>query len=213
MTRWSNTVLFGLGTFILAILYFAYGCEHTDDKTVSLPPPLGDVEFHSFSLLQWITSPTQEVKIRLKQQSDIKQLLDLRVFGNFQPEMTDEDAVAQFGEPVQRWTDNFGGTWAKYSTPLGYVQIGRDRRTSPTDDNDQKGPVPGRRSLQAYTDRAPSEVFSSPFLDVFKRAEKIAPRAEDREFSIFDSANHLLLDAWVRNGRLDRLELFEHVKR
>ncbi len=126
--------------------------------------------------------------------------------------MTDKDVVAGFGEPIQTWTDDFGGTWAKYPTPLGYVQIGRDRRTSPTDD-DQKGPVPGRRSLQAYTDKAPSEVFRSPFLDVLYRAEKMTPRAEDREFIIFDSANDLILDVWVRDGRIDRLELFKHVDR
>ncbi len=213
MTRRSKTTVIGLGSVVLLVLYFVYGCEHMVDETASFPPPLGDIEFHSFSALQWLTIPSQEIKIRLKQQADIKHLIDLRVFGNFQPEMTNEEIVAQFGAPIQTWTDKFGGTWVKYSTPLGYVQIGSDRRTSPTDDDDRKGPVPGRRSLQAYTDKAPINVFRRPFLDVLQRAEKITPRASDREFIIFDSTNDLLLDAWVRNGRIDHLEVFKHIDR
>ncbi len=77
MTRRSKTALVCLGIVALVILYFVYGCERTDDETVSLPPPLGNVEFDSFSVLEWLTSPSQEIKIRLKQQSDIEQLVDL----------------------------------------------------------------------------------------------------------------------------------------
>lgn len=155
------------------LLFFVHGCEHTEDETISFAPPLGNVEFHCFSLLEWVKSPSQEVKIRLKQQSDTKSLLDLRVFGDFQPEMTDGDVIARFGKPLQTPADNFGGSWSRYPTPLGYIEIGIDRRTSPTDDDDEEGPPPGRHSLRAYTDKAPNEIFRQPLLEVQNSASSI----------------------------------------
>src|SRR5260370_23919864 len=96
MTRRSKIILTGFGAIVLVILFFVHGCEHIENTTISFPPPLGNVEFHSFSVLEWVTSPSQEINIRLKQQSHVKSLLDLRVFGDFQPEMTDELVVARF---------------------------------------------------------------------------------------------------------------------
>jgi len=120
--------------------------------------------------------------------------------------------TAQFGKPTQTRTDDFGGTWSTYSTPLGYVEIGLDRRTSPTGDDD-KNPVPGRRSLQAYTDKPPREIFRPPFLSVIRAAEQMTPRADYREFSFFDSNKDLVLFIWLKDGCIDHLELFKHIDR
>jgi hypothetical protein len=127
--------------------------------------------------------------------------------------MSDADATARFGEPNQTRTDNFGGTWSRYSTPLGYVELGRDRRTSPTDDDDDKSPVPGRRSLQAHTDKPLNEIIRPPLLDVLRHAEKLTPRADNRELYIFDSEHRLIFGAWVKEGRINYIELFKHVDR
>jgi hypothetical protein len=212
MTRKSSIALISLGALVLVVLYFVYGCEYVDNVTASFPSPLENVDFHSYSTLRWVTSPSQRVGIHLKLQSDIKRLVDLRAFGSFQPEMTDEDVVAQFGQPIQTWTDNFGGTWAKYSTLLGYVQIGCDRRTSLQDDH-EKGPGPCRRSLQAFTDQSPSEIFRSSFLDVLDRAEKMAPRADYRDIDFFDSENRLVLNVFIKRGHITHMELFRRVDR
>jgi len=212
MTRRFKTALISLGAVVLVLLFFVHGCEHMEEETISFAPPVGNVEFESFSILEWVTSPHQEIRIRLKQPSDIMQLLDLRVFGDFQPEMTDEDAITRFGKPLQTRADDFGGSWSKYPTPLGYVEIGVDRRTSPTDDG-EKSPPPGRRSLQGRTDKAPDEIFCQPLLEVVRKAQKMTPRAEDRELSIFDSEHNLILDIWMKNGRIDHMELFRHIDR
>ena len=212
MTRRSKIILTGFGAIVLVILFFVHGCEHIENTTISFPPPLGNVEFHSFSVLEWVTSPSQEINIRLKQQSDVKSLLDLRVFGDFQPEMTDEVVIARFGKPQQTRADNFGGSWSRYPTPLGYVEIGVDRRTSPTDD-DEKSPPPGRRSVQAHTDKPLDEIFLPLLVDVVRKAQKMTPRAEARELSIFDLEHKLILDMWMKNGRIDHMELFRHIDR
>lgn len=212
MTRRSKTTLICLGAIVLVILFFVHGCEQTEDKTISFSPPLGNVEFHSFSVLEWVTSPSQEINIRLKQESDVKSLLDLRVFGDIQPEMTDEVIIARFGKPREIRADNFGGSWSRYPTPLGYVEIGVDRRTSPTYD-DEKGPPPGRRSLQAHTDKALDEILLPPLIDVVRKAQKMTPRAGARELSIFDLEHKLILEIWMKNGRIDHLELLRHIDR
>jgi hypothetical protein len=213
MTRKSCIALISLGAVVLAVLYFVYGCDYVHNVTVSFPSPLENVDFHSYSTLRWVTAPSQRIMIHLKQQSDIKQLVDLRVFGDFQPEITDDSAVAQFGKPIQTRTDDFGGTWSRYSTPFGYVEIGLDRRTSLSADDDGKGPAQGRRSLQAHTDYPPSKVFGSPLLAVLHRAERITPRAEDRDIDFFNSENRLVLNILIKNGRISHMELFRHVDR
>jgi hypothetical protein len=213
MSRKSKIVLISLGTVVLLLLFFVHGCDHIVEETLSFPPPLENVTVHTFASLEWVTSPSQRIGIHLKQQSDIKQLVDLRIFGDFQPEMTDEAVTAQFGQPVQTRTDDFGGTWSRYSTRLGYVEIGFDRRTSLSDDDDNKGRVLGRRSLRAYTEKSPSEVFRSPLLDLLRHAEKMTPRAEEREVDFFNSEHRLILDISVKKGRIEHMELFRHVER
>jgi hypothetical protein len=196
---------------VFVLLMFAHGCEHVVDQTVSFPPPLGNVALHSFSVLEWITTPHQEIRIELQQQSDVGQLVDLRVFGDFQPEMTEEIAVKKFGKPERTRTDDFGGDWTRYATPLGYVELGLDRRTSSTDDD--KGPSPGRRSLRGYTRRPTSEIFRPPLLEVLHQAEKMIPRADAREFNFFNAENRLIMDIWVKKGQVEHMELFQHVDR
>ncbi|HXM95264.1 MAG TPA: hypothetical protein VOA64_13590 [Candidatus Dormibacteraeota bacterium] len=213
MSRRSKIVLTSFGTVVLLFLFFFHGCDHISEETLAFPPPLENVTVHTFATLEWVTRPSQRIGIHLKQQSDIKQLVDLRVFGDFQPEMTDETATAQFGKPVQTRTDDFGATWSRYSTPFGYVEIGLDRRTSLSDDDDNKGPVPGRRSLRAYTEKSPSKVFRSPLLDLLDQAEKKTPRAEDREVDFFNSEHRLILDVSVKKSRITHMELFRHVDR
>ena len=127
--------------------------------------------------------------------------------------MTDEAVTAQFGNLLQTRTDDFGGAWSRYATPLGYVEIGLDRRTSLSDDDNNKGPVPGRRSLRAYTEKPPSEVFRSPLLDLLHRVEKMTPRAENREVDFFNSERRLILDVSVKKSQITHMELFRHVDR
>jgi len=213
MTPRSKTVLIGLGATILLLVFFVRGCDHITEETLALSPPLENVTIHTFASLEWVARPTQRIGIHLRQQSEINQLLDLRVFGDFQPEMTDEDVVSRFGNPSQRSTDKFGGTWSRYSTPLGYVEIGLDRRTSVSGDDDSRTPLPGRRSLRAYTDRPLSEIFRPSLLDVIRRAEKIAPRAESREIDFFNPEDRLAMDISIKEGQIVRLELFRHVDR
>jgi hypothetical protein len=177
---------------------------------VSFPPPLENVAFHSFSVLEWITTPHQEMRIQLQQQSDVRQLVDLRIFGDFQPEMTDEIVAKKFGKPEQTRTDDFGGTWTRYPTPLGYVELGLDRRTSSTDD---KIPAPGRRSLRGYTTRPASEIFRPPLLEVLHQSERMTPRADVREFNFFNTANRLVMDIRIKKGQVEHMELFQHVDR
>ncbi|HTQ61615.1 MAG TPA: hypothetical protein VMI32_15440 [Candidatus Solibacter sp.] len=212
MTRRSKYAISSLAAVTLFMLLYVHGCEHEENASIAFPPPVGNVEFHSFWGFEWVTSPSQEIYIRLQQQSDLKQLIDLRIFGNFQPDMSDKEVLARFGEPSQTRTDNFGGTWSKYTTPLGYVEIGVDRRTSPTDDDD-KIPVPGRRSLQAFTDKPPDAIIRPPLLDVMRQAATMTPRADEREFSIFDSQHGLILGMWMKDGRIERMELFKPIDR
>ena len=212
MTRRSKYATSSLAAVAFFVLLYVHGCEHEENALVSFPPPVGTVEFHSFWVLEWVTSPSQDIRIRLQQQSDLKQLIDLRAFGNFQPDMSDKEVLARFGKPSQAGTDNFGGTWSRYTTPLGYVEIGVDRRTSATDDDD-KSPVPGRHSLQAFTDKPPDAIFRAPLLDVMHKAATMTPRADEREFSIFDSQHELILDVWMKDGRIERMELFRPVDR
>src|SRR5262249_18829613 len=160
---------------------------------------------------EWVTSPVQDIKIQLQQQSNVEQLVDLRVFGDFQPNMTDEELIARFGQPSQRWTDNFGGTWSTYRRPFGYVEIGLDRRTSPTDDD--KSTVPGRHSLQGFTDKPAEAIFQAPLRDVMRQAVSLTPNADEREISVFDSKHELLLDIWMKRGRIERMELFKALDR
>lgn len=211
MTRRSKIALVSLATVVLVLLFFVHGCEHVVDQTLSFRPPLENVAFHSFSVLEWITTPHQEMRIQLQQQSDVRQLVDLRVFGDFQPEMTDEIVVKKFGKPEQTRTDDFGSTWTRYSTPLGYVELGLDRRTSSTDDD--KSPAPGRRSLRGYTARPASEIFRPPLLEVLHQAERMTPRADAREFNFFNAENRLVMDIWVKKGQVEHMELFQHVDR
>ena len=214
MTRRSlKIVLTSLGAGALALLFFVHGCERVDSQTILFPPPLGNVTFESFSVLLWVTIPSQEVRIQLNKLAEVNQLVELRVFGDFQPEMTNEDVVARFGNPSQIRTDNFGGTWSKYVTPLGYVEVGHDRRTSAPVVDADKTPLPGRWSLQAFTDKPLSEILHPALLDVLSRAEKLTPRAEERELHVFDSHNELVLDIWLKKGRIDHMELFRHVDR
>ena len=212
MSRKSKIGVSSMAVIAILILLYVHGCEHEENASISFPPPLGNVEFRSFWILEWVTSPLQDITIRLQQDSDLKQLVDLRVFGNLQPDMSDEEVIASFGEPTQRWTDDFGGTWSSYPTPFGYVKIGLDRRTSPTDDGD-KGPIPGRHSLQAFTDKPPEVVFRPLLVEVLRRAMKLTPRADAREFSVFDFGHNLLLDVWVKDARIERMELFKSVDR
>ena len=212
MTRRSKFTILSLAAVAIFVLLYVHGCEHEENASVRFPPPLGDVEFRSFWLLEWVTSPHQDITIRLQQQADVKQLIDLRVFGNFQPDMSDKEVLARFGEPSQTRTDNFGGMSSRYMTPLGYVEIGLDRRTSPTDDDD-KSPVPGRHSLQSFTEKPPDAIFRAPLLDVMRQAVTMTPRADEREVSIFDSRHELILDIWMKGGRIERMELFKPVDR
>ena len=211
MTRKSKFALIGAGTAVVAILFFARGCERLVERTVSFPAPLGNVDFENFSVLAPLTTPIQEIRIQVEQIPDIAQLLDLRVFGEFQPEMTDAELAARFGKPQRTYTDDFGSTWSEYSTPLGYVRIGYDRRTSSAGQDENR--AEGRRALQAYTDRPPDQVFRAPLLSVVRTAEQMARRADYRQFHVFDSKKDLVLEFWVRNDRIDHIELFKHVDR
>jgi hypothetical protein len=213
MTRKFRIALINLGAVVSAVLYFVCGCDYVHNLTVAFPSPLENVDFHSYSTLRWVTAPSQRIKIHLKQQSDIKQLVDLRVFGDFQPEITDDSAVSQFGKPIQTRTDEFGGTWSRYSTPMGYAEIGVDRRTSLPADDDGKVSAPGRRSLQAHTDYSFDKVFAPPLLAVLHQAKKITPRAANRDIDFFNSENRLVLNILIKNGRISHMELFRHVDR
>jgi hypothetical protein len=213
MTRRSTLAILSLAGVAIFSLLYVHGCEHEENASVTFSPPLGNVEFHSFWVFEWVTSPSQEITIRLQQQSDLKQLIDLRVFGDFRSDMSDKEVLARFGEPSQTRTDTFGGTWSRYTTALGYVEIGVDRRTSPTDDDDDKSPVPGRRSLQAFTDKPLNAIFRAPLLDVMRQATTMSPRADERELSVFDSKHGLILVMWMKGGRIERMELFKPVDR
>jgi hypothetical protein len=81
----------------------------------------------------------------------------------------------------------------------------------PTDDD--KSPVPGRHSLQAFTDKPPDTIFRAPLHDVMRRATTITPHADERELSIFDSKHEPILDLWMKGGRIERTELFKPVDR
>ena len=212
MIRRSKYAISGLAAFALFVLFYVHGCEHEENASVTFPPLLGSVEFHSFWALEWVTRPSRTITIRLQQQSDLKQLIDLRIFGNFQPGMSDEEVLTRFGEPSQTRTDNFGGTWSRYTTALGYVEIGVDRRTSPTDDDD-KSSVPGRRSLQAFKDKPLDAIFRAPMVDVMRKAVTMTPVADEREVSIFDSKHGLILDMWMKDDRIERIELFKPADR
>jgi hypothetical protein len=39
----------------------------------------------------------------------------------------------------------------------------------------------------------------------------MTPRADERELSIFDSKNELILDVWMKGGQIERMELFRHM--
>jgi hypothetical protein len=41
----------------------------------------------------------------------------------------------------------------------------------------------------------------------------MAPRGNERELSIFDSGNELILDVWMKGGQIERMELFRHMDR
>ena len=71
--------------------------------------------------------------------------------------------------------------------------------------------MPGRRSLQAFTDKPLDAVFRAPLLDVMRKAATMTPRADERELSIFDSKHGLILDMWMKDGRIEGMELFRSV--
>ncbi len=196
--------LIGLSVWLL-------GCDRVAEQRASFASPVGDVTFHSFSTIQWVTSPTQRVNIRVKETKNVEKLVDFRLFGDFQPELTDDQVTAQFGAPTQKHTDDFGGMWWRYSTPLGYLEIGTDLRTSTSDDD--KSPVLGRRSLRAYTDEPADAVLLSPLRDVVREAKKITPRADHREINMFDAENRLLVQIILKGSRLTSAELFVHINR
>jgi hypothetical protein len=125
--------------------------------------------------------------------------------------MTDAQVNATFGKPTHMRTDDFGGTWARYSTVFGYVEIGLDRRTSISDDD--KSPVPGRRSLRAYTEKPATEILLMPLRDVVREAERLSRHTDEREIDVYDSGNHVLLQIVIKGGRLGSAELFQHVDR
>lgn len=186
------------------------GCDRTEERSIPGTSPIQVTTVTRFVAVPWISTPLQTVRIQVRDNDDLAALIDMRIFGGFQPEMTDEQAIARFGKPALTRTDEFGGTWARYPTPLGYVELGEDRRTSPADDEDSKNAALGRRSLRAYTSRRPSEVFQPPLLSVIQTAEQITPKAS-REFWIFNQSGQLILDTWLNSGKIESLELFRHV--
>ena len=189
---------------LFLLLLSANGCDHISEQAIAFPAPVGKVEFHSYAVIEGITKPTQRIGIHVASRDEVKQLVDLEVFGKLKPEMTVDAVVAQFGRPSETRGDDFGGTWSKYSTDFGYVEIGLDRQTS-----DEKESIAGRRSLRAYPVSG-RPVLLSPLLEVLRTAEKITPRADAREIVIYDVEQDLLMQILLRNDHVDRVELFRH---
>ena len=73
--------------------------------------------------------------------------------------------------------------------------------------------MPSRHSLQAFTDTPPKTILRVPLLDVMRQAAMMTPRADECELRIFDSNKELILNMWMKGGRIERMELFKPVER
>jgi hypothetical protein len=198
---------------VLALCFFP-ACERSIERSFAVDPPLTKADVRSFTPVALISKPTQTITLHVAQQADLRSVVDLAVFGKLQPEIADSTAEILFGKPVQVRTDDFGGTWSRYPTSFGFVELGCDRRTSPTGEAEaDKKPPPCRRSLRAFTSRPAEAVFRQPILRQLTAAEEMTPTPRSRELVIFDAHTELLLNCWFKNGGIEYLELFKHIDR
>lgn len=112
MTKRFDTLL----AACFLVFFLVLSCDRVEEKSLSGVAPIESANIQTFSMVAWLSTPRQQVRIHVAKASAVGQLIDLRVFGGFQIEMTDVTVAEQFGKPVQTRTDAFGGTWAMWKS-------------------------------------------------------------------------------------------------
>ena len=97
------------------VLSVCAACTRTawEVREVEAAPPLKSVRVFG-----------QSTELHVAERFGLGDILDMGVFGGFQPEMTLEQATAKFGPPPRTRTDSHGTSWYEYSTPKSRVEIG-----------------------------------------------------------------------------------------
>src|SRR5215813_75489 len=188
------------------------GCERSEERDLQVVPPFIKVSVRNFTPFAGISKWTQTVTMQISRDADLRNLVDLRVFGELQPGVTAQQVETRFGKPSETRTDEFGTVWYSYKTELGQAEVGCEKATSPAQGGKEVVNPPCWWDLYAYTEQPVSNILKEPVLSRLRTAEQIRSKVSNRTLEFLDQAGQPILLVWLERERISKMRLLRHVE-
>lgn len=198
---------FLIGAMTSIVLLLA-GCARYEEATLSSNPPISKVDVHSFrGALSWKTS--ERIDIYLAQNAHVGEIVDLRVFGGLEPEANPE---TRYGKAHSSRRDDYGMPWYRYLTPVGYVEVGCEKRLSGGSE-EVVSKAPCFPVVDAHTDLPMESIFREPVAEQIRTAKRMRHSVSLQELTIRDEQGEVIIYCRLRGEHIERLGLGKQVDR
>jgi len=196
-------IAFFASVIVVLLVLFLIG-ERFEETRFAVSPPIAEEHATAYANFFGLFGWYQNAFIKLDKNTDPTALVDLRLFGTLQP---DPDPETHFGKAVHVRIDADQQSWYRYTTPVGYAEVGCEKRLSAAT-TAEAAKVPCFPMVYGYTERSPDSLFREPLKSRILMLKEWKQRSSWRDVTILDAEGTPLLFFRFRGDRLEKSGLF-----